>query len=257
MGLRRESWSIAEVARLGGVSSRTLRHYDEVGLLEPAYYGSNGYRYYERPQLQRLQEVLVLRALGLGLPAIERVVSGAADRAVVLREHRAALLCEGVRLTRLAEVVGRTIEELEGGARMSAEEMFEGFDEARQTEYERQVVERWGRPAQDAIDRVRAQGWSTTNMADMDREFGAIGARLVPLIDAGVPVSDERVLEVMADHYALVARSWTPDAEQYTALGGWYVEDDAFRARYDAEHPQMAEYLRDAAGAYAVARLTL
>ena len=50
-----ETWSIVEVARLAGVSSRTLRHYDDVGLLPPAYVGSNGYRYYGRAELHRLQ----------------------------------------------------------------------------------------------------------------------------------------------------------------------------------------------------------
>ena len=64
------AWSIVEVARLAGVSSRTLRHYDDVGLLPPAYVGSNGYRYYGRDELHRLQEVLVLRELGLPLDAI-------------------------------------------------------------------------------------------------------------------------------------------------------------------------------------------
>ncbi|MGD9955417.1 MAG: MerR family transcriptional regulator, partial [Candidatus Nanopelagicales bacterium] len=107
------SWSIVEVARHAGVSSRTLRHYDDLGLVPPAYVGSNGYRYYEREQLHRLQEVLVLRELGLPLDAVARVLDGTRDRAAVLREHRAALLAERDRLARLADTVGRTIAEIE------------------------------------------------------------------------------------------------------------------------------------------------
>jgi len=70
------SWSIVEVARHAGVSSRTLRHYDDVGLVPPAYVGTNGYRYYDQDALLRLQEVLLLRELGLPLDAIRRILDG-------------------------------------------------------------------------------------------------------------------------------------------------------------------------------------
>ena len=82
------SWSIVEVARHAGVSSRTLRHYDDVGLLPPAYVGANGYRYYDEDALLRLQEVLVLRELGLPLDAIRRILDATSDRTAVLREHQ-------------------------------------------------------------------------------------------------------------------------------------------------------------------------
>ena len=66
------AWSTAQVARMSRVSSRTLRHYDRIGLLPPARVAGNGYRYYERDQLLRLQQILVLRELGLDLDAIRR-----------------------------------------------------------------------------------------------------------------------------------------------------------------------------------------
>ncbi len=60
-------WSITELAGMSGVTSRTLRHYDGIGLLKPAHVGSNGYRYYEDDQLLRLQQILLLREFGVGL----------------------------------------------------------------------------------------------------------------------------------------------------------------------------------------------
>lgn len=57
------SWSIQQVARVPGVTARTLRYYDEIGLLRPADVGANGYRYYDREQLLRLQQILLLREL--------------------------------------------------------------------------------------------------------------------------------------------------------------------------------------------------
>lgn len=69
------------------VTSRTLRHYHDVGLLKPAFVGSNGYRYYEQEQLLRLQRLLLLRELGLGLAAIAEVLNGQRDQVAALRRH--------------------------------------------------------------------------------------------------------------------------------------------------------------------------
>ena len=85
------AWPIAEVARMSGVTARTLRHYDEIGLLPPARIGANGHRYYEEHQLLRLQQILVLRALGVGLPEIGRVLSEQVDEVEALRGHHRRL----------------------------------------------------------------------------------------------------------------------------------------------------------------------
>lgn len=251
------SWSIVEVARHAGVSSRTLRHYDDLGLVRPAYVGSNGYRYYEREQLHRLQEVLVLRELGLPLDAVARVLDGTDDRVAVLREHRAALVREQDRLGRLVRAVERSIEEREGGDPMTPEELFDGFDAEKQQEYERELVERYGPQVQEHIDESwrRIGTFTKADVAAVNEEYAEIGRRLVALIDADVPTDDPAVLDVMADHYAIVARFWTPDAESYAGLGDLYADSPDFRARYDAEHPRMAEYLREAMAAYALERL--
>jgi DNA-binding transcriptional MerR regulator len=251
------SWSIVEVARYAGVSSRTLRYYDQLGLVPPAYVGAHGYRYYERAELHRLQEVLVLRELGLSLNAIGRVLDGTTDRAAVLRAHQTALLDERDRLTRLAASVGRTISEWEGGEPVEPRQLFDGFDAEKQKEYEADLVERYGEPVRAQIEEShrRTGRWTAVDRAAVDGEYAAIGRRLMPLIEAGAVPDDERVLDVIADHYAIVARFWTPTPEQYAGLGELYVDAPDFRSRYDAEHPAMAEYLRDATAAYAVRRM--
>ncbi|MYT27186.1 MerR family transcriptional regulator, partial [Streptomyces sp. SID7760] len=106
-------WPIAEVARMSGVTARTLRHYDEVGLLPPARIGANGHRYYEEHQLLRLQQILVLRALGVGLPEVGRILAEQVDEVDALRGHHLRLLAERDRLDALAGTVSRTIADLE------------------------------------------------------------------------------------------------------------------------------------------------
>lgn len=125
------AWPIAAVARMSKVTSRTLRHYDEIGLLKPAFVASNNYRYYEQEELLRLQQILLLRELDLGLGAIAEVLDGQRDRVEALRLHVERLRAERRRLDRLARTVSRTIAQIEGGDAMSAEEMFEGFAERR------------------------------------------------------------------------------------------------------------------------------
>jgi len=257
------SWSIVEVSRHAGVSSRTLRHYDDIGLVPPAYIGSNGYRYYEREQLLRLQEVLVLRELGLPLDAVARVLDGTRDRAAVLREHRAALLAERDRIARLADTVGRTIAEIEaeneGGAMtpLTPEELFDGFDAEKQQQYEADLVERYGPQVQEKID----ESWQRVgrmSKADADRIQAELAQRdqaYAALLDAGVDPADPRVQEVTAGHYRWVAQFWTPDADAFAGLGDLYVDHPGFKARYDAVRPGLAEYVRDAMAVYAVESL--
>ena len=251
------SWSIVEVARHAGVSSRTLRHYDDVGLVPPAYVGSNGYRYYEQEQLLRLQEVLLLRELGVPLGAIRRVLDGTADRVAVLREHRVALLAERDRLDRLAATVARTIEMRERGHHMGPEELFEGFDADRQRGYEAELVERYGTAAQEEIDESwrRIGRMSLDDAARVQAELTERDEVYAALLDAGVAADDPRTRDVTARHYVWVCQFWTPSAEAFAGLGDLYVESPDFKARYDAVRPGLAEYVRDAMAAYAVTTL--
>ena len=251
------SWSIVEVARQAGVSSRTLRHYDDVGLVPPAYVGANGYRYYDEDTLLRLQEVLLLREIGLPLDAIRRVLDATSDRTAVLREHHAALLAERDRLDRLAATVGRTIEMREGGTVMGPEELFEGFDADKQREYEAELVDRYGAQAQEKIDESwrRIGQMSQEDAVRVQADLAARDAEYAALLDAGVAPDDPRTQEVTAGHYAWVCHFWTPSAEAFAGLGDLYVDSPDFHARYDAVRPGLAEYVRDAMAAYAVESL--
>ena len=143
-------WSIQDIARIAGTTSRTLRHYDELGLLVPSRIGANGYRHYDRDSLVRLQRILLLRELGLGLPAIARVLDDRRDAAPALRDHLTWLRRERDRLARQIASVEATIHAVEEGGEIVAEDMFDGFDHTR---YKEEVEERWGKKAYADSDR--------------------------------------------------------------------------------------------------------
>lgn len=142
--------SIQEVARLAGTTSRTLRHYDAIGLLPPSRVADNGYRWYDGDALVRLQRILLLRDLGLPLQQIGRVLDRQGDETGALRDHLTWLRTEQHRLARQIASVERTITARTEGGRLMAEDMLDGFDHTR---YREEVEQRRGADAYASGDR--------------------------------------------------------------------------------------------------------
>ncbi|MFD7019565.1 MerR family transcriptional regulator [Streptomyces sp. NPDC059161] len=252
------AWSIADVARMSGVTSRTLRHYDEIGLLPPAWIGSNGHRYYEEADLLRLQQILLMRELDLGLREIQAVLDSQVDRVAVLREHHKRLLTERDRLDTLARTVGRTIAELEedkDGNSMTKinrpENLFEGFEPSPAAEAE--VRERW--PAAYEQSRQAIETMTDEDSEQWQREVTAQMIRFAEFMVACTPVDDPAVQAEMDVHYQGICQFWTPNAAAYRGLGQTYVDDPQMRANYDKIAEGLAQYQRDAMFVYADSRL--
>lgn len=249
-----EAWTIGQLARLSGVTSRTLRHYDSIGLLTPVGTAPGGRRLYGRDELVRLQQVLVLRELGVDLASIGRIVRSGDDRGTrdqVLRAHHGRLLAERDRYDRLAATVAATVQSLEGGRTMTAKDLYAGFDNS---EHEVEARERWGN---EAVDRG-ASAWAWLGEGGQGAhhaEATAIGEALAACLADGVPVADPRVQALVARHHAQIALFWTPNRASYTGLGQIYVDDPRFAATYDAFAPGLATYLRDAMTVFAQATL--
>ena len=234
-------WSIQQIARLSGTTSRTLRHYGEVGLLSPSRIGSNGYRYYDADALTRLQRILLLRELGLGLTAIAGVLESQ-DDATALRSHLDLLRQEQARLQRQIESVTYRLER--GGEQLMAENMFRGFDH---TAYKEEVEERWGKDAY-----ARSDAWWTSMSAGEQREWQA---RLESLnadwvaASTGDPAGDEA--QALAKRHVewLAGIPGTPTGAEYVnGLGDMYVADERFAKNYGGVVG--ATFVRDALRTY-------
>lgn len=251
------AWSIADVARMSGVTSRTLRHYDEIGLLPPAWIAANGHRHYRQAELLRLQQILLMRELGLGLREIRAVLDSQVDQVAALREHHRRLLEERDRLETLVRTVGRTIAELEQQKETGdmaqinrPENLFEGFDAST---VDAEARERWPR-AWEQAQQARAT-MTTDDQEQWQREVTAQMVRFAEFMVAGTPVADPVVQAEVDAHYRGVCRFWTPNAEAYRGLGQTYVDDPRFRENYDRIADGLAVYQRDAMVVYADTRL--
>lgn len=257
-------WSIQEIARLAGTTSRTLRHYDDIGLLPPTRVAHNGYRHYDESALVRLQRILLLRELGLGLPQIADVLRAAPQgraEAAALETHLAVLREEQDRLARQIASVENTIAALRGGEELMAENMFDGFDH---THYRDEVEQRWGRKAYADGDRWW-RGMTDAERADWQQRVSDLGRDWIAAAESGVDPASAEAQDVARRHVEwLTGVPGTPasapggDVKAYViGLGEMYVADPRFGANYATSSggTHGAEFVRDALRVYAEANL--
>ncbi|WP_431866668.1 MerR family transcriptional regulator [Microbacterium paraoxydans] len=231
-----KDWSIQEIARLAGTTSRTLRHYDDIGLLPPSRIAANGYRHYDAASLVRLQRILLLRELGLGLPQIAEVLGpstgsgtqvrgsgtqgggsgtqgggsgaqgggsgtqggGSAAEASALETHLALLREEQTRLARQIASVESTITALRGGENLMAENMFDGFDH---TQYKQEVEDRWGKKAYADSDRWW-RGMSDAERAEWQQRASDLGRDWIAAAESGIDPASAEAQELARRHVA-------------------------------------------------------
>lgn len=232
----RRDWSIQDVARIAGTTSRTLRHYDDIGLLKPSRVGHNGYRYYDGDALLQLQRILLLRELGLGLPAIAEFLQRQADAVTALSRHLDWLVQEQQRLALQAESVRKTIETVKAGGQLMAEDMFQGFDH---TQYKDEVEERWGKDAYAASD-AWWRGMAAAEKRDWKSLAESLARDWTAAAGAGVAADGPEARELAGHHVSwLKSIPGTPAAKSggdirayITGLADMYVEDPRFAANY-------------------------
>ncbi len=238
-------WSIQELAKSAGTTSRTLRHYGDLGLLEPSRIGANGYRFYDEDALVRLQRILLLRELGLGLPAIAEVLTGERDTAAALRTHLELLEQERTRISRQIESVNRTLNKTKNGESLMPEDVFDGFDHTR---YKDEVIERWGKDAYTSGD----NWWRSMSEQDRKAHLQAqadIAAAFGKALTAGLSAESDDVQTITRRQFEWIKIGWqgrTPSADAFTGLGQMYVDDPRFTANYDKYGEGTASLVRDA-----------
>ena len=242
-------WPIQDIARMTGVTSRTLRHYDDIGLLTPDRIGANGYRYYSSTSLLRLQRILLLRDLGLGLQDIRHVLDRQIDTVSALRKHLDWLHRERDRLADQIASLESTLQTLDttGKEDLMPENMFRGFDH---TQYKEEVIERWGRDAWESGDR-----WWRSLTADQQQAFQQqqldIATDFGRAMLAGKNPASDEAQAIVQRQFEWLSITTTPTKDYFIGLGEMYVNDPRFTAHYDQHGTGTAIFVRDAMKIYA------
>lgn len=234
--------SISEAARRTGVSVRTLRYYDEIGLLKPSEVSPAGYRFYDGAAMEALQQIVFYRELGIGLEQIGTILRAPDnDRTQALRKHRALLLMKRQRLDDMLRLVDETI----GGDVMYDERPrpTQADLEAVKAEYAREAAERWGNTEAFFESREKHSQYTP----EMEK---GINAEMEEIFRAFGQCSGPAAPEAQA-----LVRRWQAHITKYhynctdsilSCLGDMYVNDPRFQKNLDQYGPGTAQLMHDA-----------
>lgn len=242
------NYSVQALAKIAGVSVRTLHHYDEIGLLVPQR-EKNGYRSYGEPELLRLQQILFFRELDVPLEDIAKNLARKDfDMAASLKDHRVQIENRKKRLTKLLGTIDNTLAKLNGTKEMDDDALFDAFWEKHEKEYAPEAEQRWGHTDAYKQSKERTKHLTKDDFKRMAKDADAFMKKLTALIESG-PDSDE-TQALIAQHYESLRTFYDPSPELYRGLAEMYVSDDRFRAYYDKYDPRMADFMKEAMIAY-------
>ncbi|WP_120004220.1 MerR family transcriptional regulator [Nesterenkonia muleiensis] len=248
-------WSTHEVVSATGITSRTLRHYDQIGLLKPSSLSAGGLRHYNQLALVRLQRILLLRELGLPLADIAAVLEGQSSDITALQQQRQHLLRQKERIDAQMRSVEDTINALRKGETIMPKTMFEGFDHS---QYEDEVRQRWG---DDAAQRSNTwwDGLGEQGRQRFQQELEDLNDAWDQVIaECEAPVS-EAAQDVAERHVRWLGSSWQTAHMPRSAVKGiaqMYVDDERFAANYTRVSPAGAQFVCTAVQHYADQHLT-
>ncbi len=244
--------TISDVARLAGVTVRTLHHYDRIGLLRPSGRTDAGYRLYDDADCARLQQILFYRELGFGLEQIRTAMEAPDfDRGAALRRQRELLSARVAHLTAMIGAVDAAIAAHERGVTMNSEEMLEVFGDFDPTVHEEEVEARWSGPAREE-SRRRTAGYGARQWREIQAEADAVARRLAARLVAGTDPAAPEVTDLAEQHRLHIDRWYYPCSHQmHSGLGDMYVADPRFADYWNRIEPGLAEFVRDAIAANA------
>lgn len=243
-------YTVLKLARLAGVSTRTLRYYDEIEILKPARMNSSGYRIYGEKEVNLLQQIMLYREMGVDLDTIKEIITRASfDETAALKEHLNKLLTQRQQLDKLIVNVEKTIEYKEGRIKLSDSEKFDGFKqkliEENENKYGKEIREKYG------DEKVNQSNQKLMNMTEEQyEEFKALEKEILDTLEEAYHTGDpagELAQRAAKLHHRWISFTWSSySREAHAGLAKLYVEDERFQSYYDQKQPGLAKFLSDA-----------
>jgi DNA-binding transcriptional MerR regulator len=250
-------YTVSQLAQMSGVSNQTLRYYDKIGLLSPAYLADNGYRYYQREQLLLLQQILFYRELGFKLETVQQLLdSSSFDNLLSLYLQKKKLLQELDRYQSLLKTIDKTILNLQGEITMSDRELFDNISNE-QIEQQKHFARKYmGEDADSMLDDMRAieKDLKLTNedkLAKLER-ISEICAAFEKLITAGESPMGEAAQSLMAKHYQEdILPYYQFTQEQFKQFIKMQIEHPTYKEHFNKVHKDFAQFYYDTAVEFA------
>jgi len=250
-------YTVNKLAKISGISPRTLRFYDEIGLLKPAFYGDNQYRYYEEEQLLMLQQILFFRELGFPLSDIQRIISSDDfDKIDTLNTHKSILQTSLERTATLIKTIDKTISHIRGKLIMRDTEMYAGFDLKKQKEYENYLVDQKIITEHEAIKlQEKIKDWKKEDWEKHKKEGDELTNAFLIALRKGLDPGSPEVQAIVLTHHNMIKPFWTLSKKSYIELGQLYQNQPDFRKFYEAYDPELMDYLFSAIQFFAETQL--
>ena len=244
------AYTVSQLAKMAGVSVRTLHHYDHIGLLKPSGRTRAGYRLYGDTDLLRLQQILFFKELDIPLADVRQILDDPGfDQVAALGQHRQSLIGRIERLERLLKTIDKTLHRLtEGDVTLTDAELYEGFTTEQIERTKREARELYD-PALVAESERRVKRMNRAEWDAVKAEGEALSTGLAALIER--QPGDPEVQALIARHHAWIENFYPCSAEVYRGLGQLYVEHPKFRAHYESYRPGLADFMAKAMNVYA------
>lgn len=242
------TYTVSDVAKVTGITVRTLHHYDEIGVLHPSARSRAGYRIYDDADLERLQEILFFRELGFGLGEIRRSIADPGlDRRDILLRQRSLMVDQVSRFRQLVRTIDSALDAIDEGETMNKEEMFEVFGEFDPSEHQEEAKDRWGDTDLYKESQRRTKTYGKDQWKEAGAEGQAIGKRFAEMMASGVEATGESAMDLAEQHRRHISKWFYPCSyEVHAGLGEMYVADARFTKYWDDFRPGLALFVRDA-----------
>lgn len=240
------------MARLAGVSVRTLHHYDRIGLVRPGVRSAAGYRRYGDDDLGRLQQVLFYRELGFGLPEIAAALSGQGDALAHLRRQHELLRDRIARLTTLSTAVEAAMEALRMNINLTPEERLKVFGSFQPEEHSEEAASRWGGSTEFEESARRTARYGKGDWERVKAEGQAAVDALAAAWRAGAAPTSAAAMEAAEAHRRHIDAAFYPcPPALHRQLAAGYLADERFTATFEAIEPGLTQFVHDAINANA------
>jgi DNA-binding transcriptional MerR regulator len=247
-----KQYSVKQLAKLAGVSVRTLHLYDEKGLLTPSVRTEAKYRYYGEKELLKLQQILFYKELDFSLQDIKDIINNPEfDVLNALESHKNALNARQNRISALLETIDKTIFHLKNGGNMlKDEDLYAGLPKEKAQAYRNEAIEKWGKNTVEKSE-MHLRNMSKEGLNTLKNRFLNIGKQLSDLQNEAP--DSPTVQGLIAQHYDCICQFWgkKPTAEAYIGLGQLYTTDERYAMQDSAPQPDYAAFLSKAMKFYA------
>lgn len=242
-------YTVNQLAQLANISTRTLRHYDHIGLLQPAFCGDNGYRYYQHQQLALLMQILFYKELDFSLDEIKQIIHNPNfDKFEAFKQQKQILELQALRTQRLIKTVDQILQSMKGNKTMNTHKNYQAFNTDNIDQYKDEVKARWGHTDAYRQSQERYKKWSKQELETIKQEGITITNQLAEVMDK--PFDDSQVQKLIAQHHHHINRFYDCSIEMYRGLGEMYFADPRFAKYYEDIKPGLAKFMNVAIDFY-------